>query len=130
MNKKIHEKILKEVKPREYLVEYEDHGKPFQVYEKLFTKQDIERTIELMEEEDTWENSKAKWFLDGTKEGEKQKEAEFRKMIDEEKKIVQKVCLGLAHPSQDNQKEFTKWLQDTVNFHLSQLLAKLNDSKK
>lgn len=47
------------------------------------------------------------------------------KKIDEEKQIVKKICQGLAHPSQDNQKEFTKWLQDTVNFHLNQLKQKI-----
>lgn len=49
---------------------------------------------------------------------------EVGKVIDEEKEIVKKICLGLAHPSQENQEEFSKWLQDTVNFHLTQLKTK------
>lgn len=51
--------------------------------------------------------------------------AEVGKVIGDEKKIVKSVCLGLVHPSQENQKEFTKWLQDTVNFHINQIEQKL-----
>ncbi len=51
--------------------------------------------------------------------------AEVGKVIGEEKKLVNEMCLGLVHPSQDNQEEFTKWLQDTVNFHINQVKQKL-----
>ena len=52
-------------------------------------------------------------------------EKKVGKVIDEEKKLVKMFCLGLVHPSQGNQKEFTKWLQSTVNFHLTLLKQKL-----
>ena len=50
---------------------------------------------------------------------------EVGKLIDGEKKIVKLVCLGLAHPSETNQEEFTKYLQNTVNFHINQIKQKL-----
>jgi hypothetical protein len=57
------EEIINEIKKRarEYLVEYKDHGKPFQVYEKLFTLEDIKQVLSLKEQEvsktvDYWEN--------------------------------------------------------------------------
>lgn len=50
---------------------------------------------------------------------------EVEKVIGEEKKIVKLVCLGLVHPSEANQEEFTKWLQGTVNFHINQIEQKL-----
>jgi len=46
-------------------------------------------------------------------------------MIDKEKDIVKVCCLGLVHPDQTNQEEFTKWLQDTVIFHLEDLKKKV-----
>ncbi len=60
------------------------------------------------------------------------KKEEFTKLIDEEKKIVKDVCLGLVHPSQENQKEFTEWLQNTVIFHLENLKkrTKKNENEK
>lgn len=57
------------------------------------------------------------------------KKEEFTKLIDEEKEIVKKVCLGLAHPSQENQKDFTEWLQNTVIFHLENLKQKSKEVK-
>ena len=47
------------------------------------------------------------------------------KLMKDEKEIVKKVCLGLVHPPQENQEEFTKWLQDTVNFHINQINKKI-----
>ena len=55
---------------------------------------------------------------------------EFTKLIDEEKKIVKDVCLGLVHPSQENQKEFTEWLQNTVIFHLENLKKRIKKESK
>jgi len=46
-------------------------------------------------------------------------------MIDGEIEIVRRVCLGLVHPKDQNQEEFTKWLQDTVIFHINNLRARL-----
>jgi hypothetical protein len=45
----VNEEIINEIKKRarEYLVEYKDHGKPFQVYEKLFTLEDIKQVLSL-----------------------------------------------------------------------------------
>ena len=51
--------------------------------------------------------------------------AEVGKVINEEKKFVRFACLGLVHPPQDNQEDFTKWLQGTVNFHLTLLKQKI-----
>jgi len=56
---------------------------------------------------------------------------DFEKLIDEEKEIVKVVCLGLSHPPQENQKDFTEWLQNTVIFHLENLKKRiLKESKK
>jgi len=108
---------LKEVKAREYLVEYKDHGKPFQVYEKLFTKQDIDRTVELMEEE--MQKNEDKLLKDAGRvvgnyivELKKQK-AEFRKMIEE----LQVDIDNGFHP-----------IEKYVN--VKELLAKLGDNQK
>jgi len=51
----------------------------------------------------------------------KQERQKTIEMIDKEKDIVKVCCLGLVHPDQTNQEEFTKWLQDTVIFHLEDL---------
>ena len=45
----------------------------------------------------------------------------IKEEIEKEKKIVRMVCLGSVHPDQNNQEEFTKWLQDVVIFHLNNL---------
>ncbi len=58
-------------------------------------------------------------------EGIRRERVRVEILIDEEQEIVKQVCLGLAHPSEENQPEFTGWLQDTVNFHLNQLKQKL-----
>ncbi len=55
------------------------------------------------------------------------KKIDVLKKIIEEKQIVKKVCLGLVHPPEKNQKAFTKWLQHTVNFHLNQLKLKIKE---
>jgi len=38
--------IIEEMKPTKFLVEYEDHGKPFQVWEELFTKLDLQKALQ------------------------------------------------------------------------------------
>jgi len=43
----------------------------------------------------------------------------------EEKEFVRTFCIGSVHPDQTNQKEFTKWLQDVVLFHLNDFKKKL-----
>lgn len=45
--------------------------------------------------------------------------------IENEKELVKTICIGLVHPDQANQKEFTKWLQNTVIFHLENLKKNL-----
>ena len=55
----------------------------------------------------------------------KQERQKTIEMIDKEKDIVKVCCLGLVHPDQTNQEEFTKWLQDTVIFHLEDLRKKV-----
>ncbi len=49
--------------------------------------------------------------------------------VDNQIEIVKLVCLGLTHPPENNVREFTKWLQDTVIFHLKQLKIKSGDKK-
>jgi len=53
----------------------------------------------------------------------------IKKLIDDEKLLVNKVCLGLVHPPQEEHKEFTKWLQDSVIFHINQIKHKIEDLK-
>jgi len=47
------------------------------------------------------------------------------KEIEVEKEIVRRTCIGLVHPDPSNQQEFTRWLQDTVIFHLNNLEKQL-----
>jgi hypothetical protein len=49
-------------------------------------------------------------------------------VLAEEKEFVRTFCIGLVHPDQSKQKEFTKWLQDTVMFHLDDFKKKLRGS--
>ena len=43
---KTEKEIIEEMKPTKFLVEYEDHGKPFQVWEELFTKLDLQKALQ------------------------------------------------------------------------------------
>lgn len=52
-------------------------------------------------------------------------EQDFIELLEEEQEIVKHVCLGLVHPPEKKQEEFTRWLQRTVNFHIEQIKQKI-----
>lgn len=108
---------------------YNNRMKNYKDGEIESVKKAISRTIELMEEKvKALEVDNILWKTRYTQAERlySNQKADFQKMIELEKIIVRRICLGLSHPSETNQKEFTEWLQGTVNFHLEQLLAKLN----
>lgn len=47
MKKIQEEEGIERIKPMEYLVEYKNGDKSFQVYEKLFIKQDLEKAFDI-----------------------------------------------------------------------------------
>jgi hypothetical protein len=49
----------------------------------------------------------------------------FVKEIENEKHIVKLMCVGLMHPDQRQQEDFTRWLQNTVIFHLNNLKRRI-----
>ncbi len=129
MKKKIQSQVLKEVLEEETII---FNKKSTERLTKELMKKAISRTIELMEEQNNHAHIKpnCKLCFSMWRNGKENAEADFRKLIVLEKIIVRRMCLGLAHPLEKNQKKFTKWLQNTVNFHLDQLHAKINGGEK
>jgi len=80
----------------------------------------------------TWDSEKSylESTLMGMEQAEKLKAEEIEKLINDEKKIVETICLGMTHPPQENQEKFTKWLQRTVIFHLDQIREKAKHGVK
>lgn len=54
--------------------------------------------------------------------------ADIIEEIENEKKIVEVACQGMVHPDQADQKKFSRWLKDTVIFHLDNLSHRLERS--